>query len=251
MGTGIVCLAGSDVGSPETVTVDNPSTSASRTIFILLDGWSTGSGPVDITVTTAAIPPPAYTIAPIPAAACDDMTGATDLLSSTTTPTIADDVTTGVRALAFPFSFFGSPVTHYSAQTNGMVQFYSSATGTPSNEWTNADIPSAVTPNGYAAPFWNDLFNITGSVVRVKEFGSGTTRYSVVEWVNQVGTATNFQMKWFETTNVVEFHYCAMGATTSSSATIGLENATGTNGAKVSFNQAGNSATGTGWSFTP
>ena len=55
MGTGAVCLAGSDI-SPETVTVSNPSATP-LDVFILLDGYSTGAGSFDLTTSTAAIPP--------------------------------------------------------------------------------------------------------------------------------------------------------------------------------------------------
>lgn len=68
-----------------------------------------------------------------------------------------------------------------------------------------------------------------------------------------------FQAKLFETSNVIEFHYCAMEATmapdiaraTGGSATIGLENAGGTAGTQHSFNTPASVQTGVLLRFTP
>ncbi|MDP3501252.1 MAG: hypothetical protein Q8S33_12985 [Myxococcales bacterium] len=251
LGMGIVCAApGSDTFGDEVVSVSN-NTAAPRTVFVILDGWNnTAFGPVEIQTATVGISTATYTPSSI-TASCDDMTGAIELLSSTTSPAIGDDVSSSVRALAFPFSFFGGAVTHYSAQSNGMAQFFASAAGVTSTAFSNVDIPNTVAPNGFVAPYWDDLFTRAGSAVTVKQFGSGTARYSVIEWVNQLAASTNFQVKFFETTNVIEFHYCAMGTATGTSATVGVENQTGTTGVSSSFNTAGNTATGSGIRYTP
>ena len=68
----------------------------------------------------------------------------------------------------------------------------------------------------------------------------------------------NFQIQVYETTNVIEFHYCSLVANTGSatdatgaSATIGLENAAGTEGVQHSFNQAAAVDTVNALRFTP
>ena len=68
----------------------------------------------------------------------------------------------------------------------------------------------------------------------------------------------NFQVKLFETTNVVEFHYCSLDpgtglatAVSGSGATIGLENTAGTEGVQHSFNTANSVNTTDALRFTP
>jgi hypothetical protein len=249
------CLASSNgsTGPNETAVFQNTG-STSRTVFIVVETSSPTPGGFSLALTFAPIQTATYTQAPI-SAACNDLTsGATDLLSLTTAPTIGDDVTTPLRVLPFPFSFFGSPMTHFSAQSNGMVQFHANAGGIPSSDYNNQSIPSLAVPNGYAAPFWDDLLSTSGSVVRNRVFGTTPNRFSVVEWVNQLGVSTRFQLKFFETSNVIEFHYCDMGTVltkANSTATVGLESLNGLDGVNTSFNTHGTTWTGTGWRYTP
>lgn len=69
MGTGIVCLDGSDTYDDEFVTASNP-TGTAQTVFILVDGWLDSSGAFELTTSTSPSPPPAYAEAPF-TAACD------------------------------------------------------------------------------------------------------------------------------------------------------------------------------------
>jgi hypothetical protein len=169
------------------------------------------------------------------AAACDDMTGAMDLISATTTPVVGDDVTTQPTLLPISFNFFGVPHPYASVQTNGMVQFHTSSTGVASSAYSNALIPSSSTPNGFAAAYWDDLFtsSATGEAVRMKVLSTGGSHVTVT-WVNGLGTATEFQAKFFASTGVIEYHYCNIGVGTGSSASIGVENPTGTAGTQYS-----------------
>jgi hypothetical protein len=186
-----------------------------------------------------------YTMSSI-TANCDDLsTGAVDLISATTTPAIGDDVTTGIFPLGLSFNFFGAPVSYASVQTNGMVQVYSSSTGTPSNTWTNGTIPSSSLPNGFIAPYWDDLFT-TGApneAVRSKVFADHLT----IAWFDPLGAGTQFQAKFFNVTGVAEFHYCNIGTNTGSGATIGAEDLSGLVG--VQYTNA--VATGGGVRLTP
>ena len=62
------------------------------------------------------------------------------------------------------------------------------------------------------------------------------------------------QVQIYEATNVVELHYCALtGATqaTGSSATVGIESLTGSDGTQHSFNTPGSVATNQALRFTP
>ncbi len=257
-GAGIVCLAGSD-SSPETVTVSNTSTSAID-VFIILDGWSAGEGAFQMTTSTAVIPPPGYTKTTVNQA-CDTLATPTALLSSATTPAIGDDVLSASTALPFAFSFFGTTVANYRVSSNGNLQFFAT-TGAGSSQFTNVAIPSTTVPNGFVAPFWDDLTAVATTQVRTQIFGSGSTRHMTVEWFDSTfsGSAERlqFQVKVYETTNVIEFHYCSLVANAGSatrilgnSATVGVENLAGSAGVQHSFNTASSVNTTAALRFTP
>ncbi|MEW5741494.1 MAG: hypothetical protein AB1938_21420 [Myxococcota bacterium] len=96
--------------------------------------------------------------------------------------------------------------------------------------------------------------------------GSAPNRVFTVEWFDfafSVGGAPGverlrFQAKLFETSNVVELHDCALLANGGSadlvsgaSATVGLENAAGTDAVRHSFNTPGSVVSGGALRFTP
>ncbi|MCU0672337.1 MAG: DUF4215 domain-containing protein [Myxococcota bacterium] len=192
-----------------------------------------------------------YTRAPI-TAACVDMTGATVV---TTTLGTADDGVGPITAAPFTFPFFGTTVSHYAVSTNGNVQLFTSATGTRSSAAGNVAMPATSAPNGMIAPFWDDLVTSATAPMQVL----GDTSRLVVEWTNVTafgaGTDTlRFQAHVYPT-GAVEVHYCAatsMAARlTGDSATIGLENLTGTAASQQSFNTAGAAMVGSGYRWTP
>ena len=94
---------------------------------------------------------------------------------------------------------------------------------------------------------------------RVRGF-AGARRF-VVEWhtVNTIGLEAElrFQIKLFETSDVIEFHYCTMtdldmsDRHSGAEATIGLQNFAGTVASQVSFDTAGTTPTGAWIRFTP
>jgi len=263
-GTTQTCLVGSatssvtTVGSAETARFINTG-STPRTVFVAIDTSTTSNhGGYSLTIDLAA---PTQALSSI-AAACDDLsTGATDLLSSATTPPIGDDVVSNSAALPFAFSLLGSPVTTFSASSNGNVQLFAT-TGTASNQWVNVAIPTGSAPNGMLAPFWDDLRNVTTTVVRSATFGTAPNRRFTIEWFDSTlfGNAERlrFQAQIFETTNATEFHFCDINAGTATdgraagnSATVGIEDLAGTGGVQASFNRPQSIVTGGGLRFTP
>ena len=234
-------------------------------VFILIDGYFTAEfGSFDLTTSTVMLPPSVYTKTVIPQA-CQLMTGATALLSSTTTPAIGDDAVSATTALPFALSYFGAPVTHFAASANGNLQFFSSAAGVGDNDYSNVLIPTAAVPNGFAAPFWDDLTFVGTSSVQASTTGTAPNRKLTVEWFDWTFIPSSrperlqFQVQLYEAGNVIEFHYCnlAQGTggdlprTTGSSATIGLENQTGTAGVLHSYNQGSSVSTTSALRFTP
>jgi hypothetical protein len=239
------------------VTVPNPSANPID-VFILVDGYSTGSGAFSVTTSTAAIPYTKTTIA----TACTDMTGATAVPG-----TLGDEATSAIIPLpsAFAFSFFGTAATHYSVTSNGYAQLWPSATGTPVVDYANTPIPGSSVPHNFVAPFWDDLMDVTATAITTHTTGSGSNRVFTIQWADTTPYASSagperftFQAQLYETSNVIEFHYCTMAAnggsatrTTGNSATIGLENATGTIGVQHSHNTATSVSPANALRFTP
>ena len=158
--------------------------------------------------------------------------------------------------------FFGERQLEYSVNSNGLVQLWPSLTGMPSASLDNTAIPNAGGPNRFIAAFWDDLFPEMGSQALTRTLGTAPNRRFVVQWTNFSNyndrmARMTFQAKLFETTNVIELHYCAItpGAmpplATGSSATIGIENADGTRGLQHSNNTAMSVSATTGLRFTP
>jgi hypothetical protein len=74
--------------------------------------------------------------------------------------------------------------------------------------------------------------------------------------VSGLGSTLSFQVKLFETTHVVEFHYCRLEPvgsplSTGFSATIGIQDGTGLRAAQHAFNMVGAVSTSAALRFTP
>lgn len=188
-------------------------------------------------------------------AACADMTGATNIAGAT-----GDDIVAASTPLPFAFTYFGTSVLNYAMSSNGNLQLLVSGSG--SSAAGNGALPNAATPNGTVAALWDDLINNTGGNARVRTIGTAPSQVFVAEWQNFRGFGTpaateaiTFQAMLYETTNVIEFHYCSVAGTSArtfgAEATIGIENTTGTAAVVQSVNQTAAIATGRAFRFTP
>ena len=172
-----------------------------------------------------------------------------------------DDSATALAPLPFPFTFFGSPASTWSASSNGALSFTSLIT-----TQLGTTIPRTAFPNNFIAVFWDDLNVNLASRVKVLTLGAAPTRRFVVEWSGfgflaggGIGAERlTFQAKLFESTNVVELHYCALqdnggsiSRVSGSDATVGLENSTGLVGVQHSADMANAVNTTTALRFTP
>jgi len=226
------------------VWVDSSSVSASGTFSLAVSNTGAGGGGFGGGFGGGSSGTGTYVASTI-VANCDSMVGSTTLLSSATTPALTDDSTSLIQALPITFQFFGGLVTTYSAQSNGMAQLYPSFSGTPSTNWTNTFIPNSGIPNGFVAPLWDDLGPTTGSAVRTRLNLSGANPAFIISWLAMQGAGTEFQVKLFANSDVIEFHYCTMIA---GSPSIGVEDLTGTLGVSRPSTSA---VTGSGIRFTP
>jgi hypothetical protein len=256
-------IAATTDGGAATLNLDNPSQLPRTMIVSVSTTTAMTGGAFTITATDGPLPTPRmprYTLAMIPAS-CDDVAMGTAVAPSSGW---SDDSTTAIAALPFSVPFFGVAQTHFSVASNGFAMLYPSMTGTASSTLSNQELPSASTPNNVVAPFWDDLNTATGvtSEVRTMAMGTAPNQRFVIAWNNWrtfSGSATTerltFQAKLFETTGVVEFHYCNVTpggtAATGSGATIGIEDAMGMFGNLVGYNYPNIIATGRGYRLTP
>ena len=170
--------------------------------------------------------------------ACVDMTGSTVLLAT------GDDEVTPTAALPFSFNLYGTTMTHFSASTNGAVGLFINAAGTFSSAASNPNtVPSASTPNGYLAPFWDDL-ELANTGLRTLTSGAAGARIFTIEWNASIFTVADsnivVQLQFDEVGGGAEFHYCSAVGTAArvggSSATIAAESANGLKGHAIGIN---------------
>lgn len=140
-----------------------------------------------------------------------------------------DDASTAVN-LPFPFSFYGQSYTTAHVSTNGFINFVGSDAS-----YANGPIPSSLAPNGAIYPFWDDLLVDSAASVLTKAIGSTPNRQFVIEWRNvqffsDLALRVRFEIILYEDGRIV-MQYTDIGSDgreQGSSATIGIENATGT-----------------------
>ncbi len=144
------------------------------------------------------------------------------------TGTLDDGYTTVPLGMTFPF--YGNNYTQGYLSTNGFLSF----TSLSSSHFTNGTIPNTALPNNVIAPFWDDLDGRTqGTVHYLQEPGKFTIQYT--NWQKYSGTGSlTFQMVLYSSGKIM-IYYNNMNATLNS-ATVGIENSTGTDGLQIVYN---------------
>ena len=142
-----------------------------------------------------------------------------------------DDSNAGPFNIGFPFKFYDGQFSTFRVCSNGWMSFTSTATA-----YTNSGLPSATAPFDLLAPFWDDL-NVTGTARVYYQVVGGNL---VVEWravPPYTGTGYHtFEVIIYPNKKVV-FQYLTLGTPTNS-ATVGIQNGTGTVGLQCAFNAA-------------
>jgi hypothetical protein len=209
-------------GMPTVLAYDNGG-AFPQTILVSVAGASpTAGGTFDLSVAFADLTPAAaYTFATI-AGSCDDVSMGTAVspVNSMMMPIAwTDDSISPTAELPFPVQLHGAAASHYALTSNGILQLFPNAMGTASTSFSNATIPASGTPNNYIAPFWDDLRTAGSMTVgaRVATLGTAPNRRFVAQWTDftlplDETARLTFQAKVFETTNVIEFHYCTLTA---------------------------------------
>ncbi|MFO7560905.1 MAG: hypothetical protein R6X10_18915 [Desulfobacterales bacterium] len=161
------------------------------------------------------------------------------------------DDCSGYRSIGFNFNHYGTIYSGVYISSNGYLSF-----GAGYWHYSNYDIPNTNTPNNYIAPFWDDLYTSgAGAKIYAATIGTAPNRKFVVtfydvDWCCGVNNGNlTFQAILSETDGSITFQYQDMLSTNASrgsgnSATIGIENGSGTAGLKYSYNAAGSVTNG-------
>ncbi|MCB0710821.1 MAG: hypothetical protein KDD67_00675, partial [Ignavibacteriae bacterium] len=146
-----------------------------------------------------------------------DMSGASQALGAN-----IDDLTAGSFNIGFTFELDGTNYTTFTVSTNGWMKLGAHT--------TNSDLSNAFSgaPYPIISALWDDLrTHANGGYIRYQTIGSPGSRVLVVEWRTSYWSNTAsgpwvYQVRLYETTNVIEFFYIDMPSNFSTTATIGM-----------------------------
>jgi PKD repeat protein len=157
------------------------------------------------------------------------------LLSGITNTGPIGDNGNSVAQLEFTFNYLGTDYTQVRLSTNGWLSLNSSGT----TQTANLNLFTTSIPNTTIAPWFDDL-NVDGSAtLKYKTEGTEPNRVFTAEWKtvltykNQATSRISFQVKLFENSSAIEFHYGTFTPGShngSESASIGIEDVTGGSG---------------------
>ena len=129
-----------------------------------------------------------------------------------------DDETSSVINIGFTFNYNGNNYTQFSINNNGYIGLGGSAL-----VLTYVPISSSTGSNNVISVFGRDLQAQSGSSLQYLVSGSAPNRVLTVQWKgyrrwNATGNNYNFQIKLFETSNIVQFVYgtCTANSTSTS-----------------------------------
>lgn len=121
--------------------------------------------------------------------------------------TFGDEGYTAPVLIGFPFSYMGETQDTFQISTNGFLRF--------GNNLASATLTNALngTTRKVLSPFWDDMLLTDTAQVRYQVAGNAPNRVLTVEWKTLKAPYNNsvpnveFQVKLYETTNVIEFVY--------------------------------------------
>lgn len=154
-----------------------------------------------------------------------------DISSIGTPVSLSDDQNAGPFPMGFTCQFYGTNFNSYRICSNGWVSFTSSYT-----TYSNTSIPTSSEPNNLLAGFWDDLNPSTGGQVYRYESDDSV----IVSWVNVSHYGGSGQYTFeiiIQANGVITYQYQTLTGTMNS-CTIGIENANGTIGLQVVYNQS-------------
>lgn len=188
----------------------------------------------------AQVPASSYTFSAA-AGTYTDITGTAGLVALPAT-FIADNVTSTAIPVGFTFYYCGTAYTQVAACTNGWLSFNAATTSTASGNSTgNLTGSAASNVKPALMPLWDDLKGHVDSASAAAYVTTGTApnRVFTFQWKNWMWSRSgavniSFQVKLYETSNIVEYIYKqeagAGSPSATSGATIGIADGTATPG---------------------
>jgi hypothetical protein len=145
---------------------------------------------------------------------------------------LGDDTNVGPYPIGFSFPFFGTSFTDFRFCTNGFVSFSSAM-----NSYDNLTIPSASAPLDLLAAMWDDMDFLTSGNAY---YYANNADSLVISWVDvphfTSGGPYTFQIILLINGSIT-YQYQTINIP-DNSATIGIQNSTGSDGLQVVFNAA-------------
>jgi hypothetical protein len=139
--------------------------------------------------------------------------------------------------IGFSFTYLGVAYTQVRVNTNGWLSFNLSGTDAESHD--NTLLFDNTDPTTVLAPWWDDLLADGSSAIKYQTEGVEPNRIFIVEWNNILAyssgstTRLNFQVKLYESTDIIEFCYGDASSGThndNEGASMGIKDATGGSG---------------------
>jgi hypothetical protein len=159
-------------------------------------------------------------------------------IEGTTPLGLSGDDNVAMVGLPFGFSFYGQTYGISFVTTNGFLNFLA-----PNGTFSNSAIPSAGPPNGAIYPYWDDMF-LDGSSSMWTDELQNPHRF-LIEWrdaayFGDFSRRVDVEVILYETGQILTQYrnIDADGREQGNSATIGIENDTGTVALQYSFNEA-------------
>jgi hypothetical protein len=153
-------------------------------------------------------------------------TGTYTTISGTSSTATGDDGTQNVT-IPFTFNYCGQAYTSARICTNGWLEIGTTYAG---NDWTNDMASTTVKP--VVAGLWDDLYLSAGNILYTT-LGTSPNQIFVVQWTDVLwyysgGTPQNFQIRLYQTTNVIDIIYGTMTTPVGGPfASIGINDQTG------------------------
>jgi hypothetical protein len=119
-----------------------------------------------------------------------------------------DDSLSTVQNIGFAFTYGCTTYTQFKASSNGFISM-----GAAASDFKYENTLATTGQGPILAPLWDDLKTNTNGNVNFVLSGSAPNRVLTVEWLNMkwnyqaTAASMSFQVKLYETTNVIEFIY--------------------------------------------
>ncbi|MDD5087409.1 MAG: immune inhibitor A, partial [bacterium] len=154
----------------------------------------------------------------------------------TNTGLTADDGNAGPFPLGFDFNFYGTTYNSIRVLSNGLLSFTTSATGF----WTNTEIPNPAEPNAALYLYWHDMYPPDGGSILY--YADAANQRFIVSWegVNDYDeNGPHTYQAILGADGSLTFQYNTVTDAGNLEATVGIENATGTDAFQLWYNGAG------------